>query len=388
MRRVLVTGGAGFVGRPAVAALRARGFEVHAVGRRSPGDAHVFHAADLLDASARRAAVRAAGASHLLHLAWVTEPGRYWQAPENLDWTAASLDLVRSFREAGGMRAVVAGTCAEYDWTGIDRLEGPSLPSPHTRPSQSPISSGTRLARPPSSLWGGGRDGDGAEGTASLDPEPPSPPPSSRQGGGEAPDPATRKLRGDERHPDDGEAAAVRSGRLTESAPCRPATLYGAAKDGLRRVLSDYAASTGLSLAWGRLFYLYGPGEAPGRLVGDAARALLTGQRFATSEGRQRRDFLPVAEAGEAFAALLESGVEGPVNIGSGAASPVRAILETLGRLTGRAELIDFGARPLPPTEPACIEADIRRLTEAVGFRPRLTLDDGLRATLAASAGR
>ncbi len=153
-------------------------------------------------------------------------------------------------------------------------------------------------------------------------------------------------------------------------------------------MLTGYAASTGLSLAWGRLFYLYGPGEAPGRLVGDAARALLAGHKFATSEGRQRRDFLHVADAGEAFAALLDSSVEGPVNIGSGAAVPVRAILETLGRLTDRPELIDFGARPLPPTEPACIEADIRRLVEEVGFRPRLSLDEGLRAALAAYAAR
>lgn len=305
MRRVLVTGGAGFVGRPAVAALIARGFEVHAVGRRPAEGAHAFHAADLLDATARRAAVWAADASHLLHLAWVTEPGRYWQAPENLDWTAASLDLVRAFREAGGTRAVVAGTCAEYDWT-----------------AASPRSSG--------------------------------------------------------------EGRAI-DGRFTESAPCRPATLYGAAKDGLRRVASAYAAGAGLSLAWGRLFYLYGPGEAPGRLVGDAARALLSGRRFATGEGRQRRDFLPVTEAGGAFAALLDSGVEGPVNIGSGAAVPVRAILETLGRLTDRGDLIDFGARPLPPTEPACIEAEIGRLIGEVGFRPRLPLDEGLRATLAAA---
>ncbi|KQT46827.1 NAD-dependent dehydratase [Methylobacterium sp. Leaf456] len=309
MRRVLVTGGAGFVGRPAVAALAARGFEVHAVGRRAPEGVHVFHPADLLDAQARRAAVRAAGAGHLLHLAWVTEPGRYWQAPENLDWTAASLDLVRGFREAGGTRAVVAGTCAEYDWTGIAPL--------------------------------------------------------SRA-----------------------EGAGIHRGHLSESAPCRPATLYGAAKDGLRRVLTGYAASTGLSLAWGRLFYLYGPGEAPGRLVGDAARALLDGRRFATSEGRQRRDFLHVMDAGDAFAALLDSAVEGPVNIGSGASVPVRTLLETLGRLTGRPDLIDFGARPLPPTEPACIEADIRRLTGEVGFHPHLDLDEGLRATLAAYAAR
>ncbi|KQQ14829.1 NAD-dependent dehydratase [Methylobacterium sp. Leaf123] len=317
MKRVLVTGGAGFVGRHAVAALAARGFAVHALGRTAPEGVHAFHAADLLDPAQRRAAVQAASASHLLHLAWITTPGRYWQAPDNLDWTAASLDLVRTFREAGGTRAVVAGTCAEYDWTGINLLPRAELELPSPRP------------------------------------------------------------RGED-------AVAIQGGRLPESAPCHPATLYGAAKDGLRRILHAYAANAGLSLAWGRLFYLYGPGETPGRLVGDAARALLACQRLATSEGRQRRDFLHVADAGAAFAALLDAQVEGAVNIGSGDAVPVRTILETIGALTGRPDLIDFGARPLGPTEPACIEADIRRLTDEVGFIPRYSLEQGVAQTVAA----
>jgi nucleoside-diphosphate-sugar epimerase len=334
VKRVLVTGGAGFVGRHAVTALAARGFEVHAIGRTAPDGVHAFHTADLLDPVQRRAAVQAAAASHLLHLAWVTTPGRYWQAPDNLDWTTASLDLVRTFREAGGTRAVVAGTCAEYDWTGINLLPPAELESSSPR------------------RWGVGF---GDPVVATLSPQ------------------AGR-----------GDAAAIREGHLAEAAPCRPATLYGAAKDGLRRILQAYAATAGLSLGWGRLFYLYGPGETPGRLVGDAARALLTGQRLATSEGRQRRDLLHVADVGAAFAALLDSEVEGPVNLGSGEAVLVRRILETIGALTGRPDLIDFGARPLGPTEPACIEADIRRLTDEVGFSARYGLEQGLEQTVAA----
>ncbi|MBB2963149.1 NAD-dependent epimerase/dehydratase family protein [Methylobacterium sp. R2-1] len=347
MKRVLVTGAAGFVGRPAVAALVARGFEVHAIGRTAPEGAHAFHAADLLDPSQRRAAVQKAGASHLLHLAWVTTPGRYWQAPENLDWTAASLDLVRMFREAGGTRTVVAGTCAEYDWTEIVSL----------------ASSGTRKEGRDGLVVGAKSGSEGEEARRFGD-----------DGAAEALSP----------HVGRGDAAAnLRNGRLSEAAPCNPATLYGGAKDGLRRVLHAYAASAELSLAWGRLFYLYGPDETPGRLVGDAARALLAGQRLATSEGRQRRDFLHVTDAGAAFAALLDSAVEGPVNIGSGHAVPVREILAAMGALTGRPDLIDFGARPLPPTEPACIEADIRRLADEVGFSPRYGLEQGLAETVA-----
>ena len=43
-------------------------------------------------------------------------PGQYWISSENLRWVQASLDLVRAFGEHGGQRAVLAGTCAEYNW--------------------------------------------------------------------------------------------------------------------------------------------------------------------------------------------------------------------------------------------------------------------------------
>lgn len=55
--------------------------------------------------------------THLLHLAWYVEHGKFWNAIENLDWLRASLHLVRQFAENGGERIVTAGTCAEYDWT-------------------------------------------------------------------------------------------------------------------------------------------------------------------------------------------------------------------------------------------------------------------------------
>jgi dTDP-L-rhamnose 4-epimerase len=47
--------------------------------------------------------VQSARATHLLHLAWYAEPGQYWDSPRNLDWVGASLNLVRTFVEAGGV---------------------------------------------------------------------------------------------------------------------------------------------------------------------------------------------------------------------------------------------------------------------------------------------
>ena len=116
MKRVLVTGASGFVGRAALAPLIARGFDIHAVGRRPLTIAGVTsHSLDLLAADPAPL-LAAVAPTHLLHLAWVAEPGKFWAAPDNLDWLAASLRLVRGFAAAAGRRLTVAGSCAEYDW--------------------------------------------------------------------------------------------------------------------------------------------------------------------------------------------------------------------------------------------------------------------------------
>ena len=126
-RRVLVTGASGFLGRHAIAPLLARGFEVHTAARRPPASPGTTpHAVDLLDPAAA-ALVRSIAPTHFLHLAWDVTPGRYWQSPANLDWVAASLHLYRAFAEAGGKRAAVAGTCAEYDWSAASLDEGAPL---------------------------------------------------------------------------------------------------------------------------------------------------------------------------------------------------------------------------------------------------------------------
>ena len=127
-RRVLVTGGEGFVGRQVVAALRGLGAEAFVPAR--PG-------IDLLTQEGRGAWIAATRADTLIHAAWVTRHGTYWDAPENLDWLAASLDLLRAFAEAGGRRFVLVGTCAEYDWS---------------RPTRTPWRE-TRATRP-ASLYG------------------------------------------------------------------------------------------------------------------------------------------------------------------------------------------------------------------------------------------
>jgi len=283
MTDVLVTGATGLVGAQAVAALETRGFRVRGLARKG-----TEHEVDLFDSEAVRGCLESVRPSHLLHLAWNTEPGRYWTAPENLEWQSASLDLVRAFYDAGGRRVVVAGSCAEYDWEVL-----PDTP-------------------------------------------------------------------------------------IDERFSCRPASLYGAAKNALRVAIAAFARERQLSYAWGRIFYLYGGLEPERRLVPSVTRALLRGEEAKCGSGTGRRDFVAAHDVGAAFAALVDSDVSGPLNIASGDSHTIAEVAQTIAEIVGRPELLRLGALADRPGEPATLTADIGRLREDAGFTPAVALREGL----------
>ena len=278
MARVLVTGASGFIGRHTVGALRAAGFDVHET-RRSQG-------VDLLERGAAARLVARVRPTHLVHLAWHTDPSSYADSAINESWVAATVELGSAFAALPGAgRMVSVGTCAEYDWS---------------------------------------------------------------------------------------------AGRCDErSTPLAPATRYGRAKRDAHARLADIG---GLSLAHARVFFVHGPGEHPDRLVPSVARALLTGVPVAVSTGQQRRDYLHAADVGDALAALLASGVEGAVNVGSGHAVPVRRVVEIMADQLGGRDLVGWGERAAGD-EAVLVEAVIGRLAEQVGWQPSRSLEEGVRAT-------
>lgn len=296
MKRLLITGATGLIGRHVGSAALERGYEVHAVSRRPQkgqrGMMH-WHTADLLDTHAAQKLVRAVVPTHLIHTAWCTEPGSYWTSPENERWRAASVALVRAFGAVGGQRVVVAGTCAEYDW-------------------------------------------------------------------------------------------AHAGGPLSEAeTPLAPRSPYTAAKDALRGEIEAIDQHGGPSAAWGRVFFVFGPGEHPNRLVASVARRLLRGEPAPASDGLQVRDFMIGSEVAAAFLALLDSPVCGAVNIASGAPVSTRALLEEVASATGRPDLLRLGVLPRRDNEPPRLVAAIDRLRAEVGWSPGLDLTEGVRHTVA-----
>ncbi|MEO1282245.1 MAG: NAD(P)-dependent oxidoreductase [Pseudomonadota bacterium] len=120
IKRILVTGGTGFIGRNALQPLVDAGFDVVALARSAPSEpveGVTYLACNLKDPEQLSGILNDANASHLLHMAWHDAVSGLWGAPENTDWLLTSLELGHAFLDAGGRRITISGSCGEYDWT-------------------------------------------------------------------------------------------------------------------------------------------------------------------------------------------------------------------------------------------------------------------------------
>jgi nucleoside-diphosphate-sugar epimerase len=170
---------------------------------------------------------------------------------------------------------------------------------------------------------------------------------------------------------------------LEKVTPRKPSTLYGTCKNALQEILSIYSYQFGLSSAWGRIFFLYGPKEHPSRLVSSVIQSILRGETARCSSGEQVRDFMYVTDVASAFVTLLNSEIQGPVNIASGEAITLKDVVERIATKLGRPELLNLGARSTNLQDPPLLLADISRLKDELGWQPSFDIDRGLDETIA-----
>jgi dTDP-6-deoxy-L-talose 4-dehydrogenase (NAD+) len=139
---------------------------------------------------------------------------------------------------------------------------------------------------------------------------------------------------------------------LDVSAALQPLSPYAAAKVACFIFLSEYFRNKSIQFTWCRLFYLYGDGEDPRRLVPYVRQKIENNEIVELTEGGQIRDFLDTKDAGQQIIALFESGKSGAVNICSGIGISVKALAEKIAGEYGRGALLKFGARKADPSDP------------------------------------
>lgn len=154
------------------------------------------------------------------------------------------------------------------------------------------------------------------------------------------------------------------TGELTEDIPTRPCTQYGLAKDLLRKALFNLRMEHEIDLAWLRLFYLYGKGQAKQSLYHALNSAIESGaMTFDMSGGEQLRDFLPVQEAARLIVAVArKDGADGVFNVCSGEPVAVKDIVQSWLDASNSLIELNLGKIPYSVNEPMAFWGSRRKL--------------------------
>ncbi|RWB93776.1 MAG: SDR family oxidoreductase [Mesorhizobium sp.] len=148
----------------------------------------------------------------------------------------------------------------------------------------------------------------------------------------------------------------------------------------------DYHRQVGLEIKVMRIFNTYGPRMHPhdGRVVSNFIVRALTGEPITIyGDGSQTRSFCYVDDLIDGMVRLMGSpaAFTGPVNIGNpGEFTMLELAEKVLATVGGRSKLTFL---PLPEDDPKQRRPDISLAKEALGWAPRMPLEDGLKETVA-----
>jgi UDP-glucuronate 4-epimerase len=163
-----------------------------------------------------------------------------------------------------------------------------------------------------------------------------------------------------------------------EDTPPRPLSPYGITKLGCEHLARAYEHSFGLDAVILRYFNAFGPRQRPDMAFTKAAHALAEETPFDLyGDGLQSRGFTYVGDVVEATMLAIADG-RGTYNVGGGVEATMREAIGILERLAGRR--LELRSHPPVPGDQRRTNADTSRIRADLGWEPRTSLEDGLRA--------
>jgi UDP-glucose 4-epimerase len=162
-----------------------------------------------------------------------------------------------------------------------------------------------------------------------------------------------------------------------------PLAPYGASKLAAEAYVATWGRLHGLANLVLRLGNVYGPRQSP---HGEAGVVAIFSDRLRRGEaplvygdGRQTRDYVYVGDVAAAFLLAAESGLAATFNVGTGSESSVLDLLSVLEALAPAP--VEPVFEPLRPGELTRSALDASRLRSALGWEPRVGLEEGLTMT-------
>lgn len=165
--------------------------------------------------------------------------------------------------------------------------------------------------------------------------------------------------------------------------------VYAASKAAAWAFCEMYARTAGWPIHGAMIFQAYGPNQPPHLLIPAALRAALAGEDLPMSSGGQEKDWIHVDDVVGGFLAL--AGADLPpgmtLEFGWGQATSVRAVVEQIYHIAGRGGRPLTGMLPDRPGEEPRQVANIEPAERLVGWRPSISLSDGLCRSLKSAEG-
>lgn len=153
-------------------------------------------------------------------------------------------------------------------------------------------------------------------------------------------------------------------GAVDENTPCNPCSMYGIAKDALRRFTLLQAAAMGVQALWLRAYYIYGDDLKNNSIFCKLLKAVNEGKtEFPFTSGKNQYDFIAVDDLARQLAAcMLQSKVDGIINCCSG--KPVKLSEQVTGFIRDHNLPIrlQYGAFPDRPYDSPAIWGDAAKI--------------------------
>lgn len=176
----------------------------------------------------------------------------------------------------------------------------------------------------------------------------------------------------------------IKNKPMKETDFCDPISYYGATKLATTNLCKVFAIVNNKPIVTFRLFSVYGPYEAPTRLVPSLMKGLLKNKTINLTSGVQRRDFIYSDDVCNAYLAAmkLEKKLQGEIcNIGTGKEFSNDEVVQKLFFVTKRKTTISKGTYPKRSWEALHWKANMTYTKKLLNWKPIYSLDKGLVST-------
>lgn len=155
-------------------------------------------------------------------------------------------------------------------------------------------------------------------------------------------------------------------GAIDENTPCNPISMYGIAKDALRRSIIQYCNQKEVVLQWLRCFYILGDDKKNNSIFCKLLNAAEEGKTtFPFTTGKNKYDFIKVEELATLISAtIIQTDITGIINCCTGTPKSLADQVESFIEEHNLNIKLEYGAFPDRPYDSPCIYGDATKINK------------------------